>query len=66
MFDWLWKNREWVFSGVGVAAVVGIVAWFRNKGRSGSRIKQSQRSGHNATNIQSGRDINIGGGKGGR
>lgn len=27
--EWLSKNVEWVFSGVGVAIVAGILAWFR-------------------------------------
>jgi hypothetical protein len=66
MLDWLWKNKEWVFSGVGVAALVGFLGWLRSKRKSGSRLHQSQQSGHNSTNIQAGRDVNIGGGQHGR
>jgi hypothetical protein len=61
--DWIWQNKEWVFSGVGVAIVAGVIAWFRRSPGSG----QSQRSGKNSVNIQAGRDINLGdGGKRGR
>ena len=66
MIDWIWTNREWVFSGFGVAVVLGILEWFRRKGSSGSMVRQSQRSGDHSTNIQSGRDIKIDGGKLGR
>jgi hypothetical protein len=61
MLDWIWKNKEWVFSGIGVAAVVAVVGWIRSR-QSG----QVQRSSRNSTNLQAGRDIKIGGGKRGR
>ena len=68
MLDWLLRNKEWVFSGAGVAAIVGIIGWIRSKRHDGSALHQSQRSGSNSTNIQAGRDVNIGGsgGKHGR
>ena len=61
MLDWVWRNKEWVFSGIGVAVVLGIIGWIR--GKSGGQV---QRSGKNSTNIQAGGDIKIGGGKRGR
>jgi hypothetical protein len=65
MFDWLWKNKEWVFSGVGVAVIAGLVAWLRSS-KQKIALKQTQRSGAHSTNLQAGGDINVGGGKGGR
>lgn len=62
VLDWFWRNKEWIFSGIGVAILVAIIGWIRGKPSGG----QSQRSGKNSTNIQSGRDINIGGGQHGR
>ena len=31
MFDWLWDNRQWVFSGIGVPVVVAIVAFISGR-----------------------------------
>jgi hypothetical protein len=50
--QWLIDNKEWVFSGVGVALIAGLVGlYFRS--RSGGQ-SQYQRSGDNSTNIQIG------------
>jgi hypothetical protein len=68
MLDWLWENRQWVFDGIGIAIIGGVIAWLRSRKKGDSGIHQSQRSGKNSVNLQSGRDINIGGdvGKHGR
>lgn len=31
--DWLWANREWVFSGVGATVIAGIFAFFKGRSR---------------------------------
>ncbi len=53
---WVWENTEWIFGGVGVAIISGVIAlvWRRRSGPS-----QSQTSGANSTNVQAGRDINL-------
>jgi hypothetical protein len=56
MFEWLVSNKEWIFSGVGVALVSWLFVWlFRRKDRVGQR----QSSGKNSVNIQAGNDIRI-------
>lgn len=57
MLSWLVDNKEWVFGGVGVAIVTGLIALFTRRRGNG---EQRQTSGANSTNLQSGRDINIG------
>jgi hypothetical protein len=59
MMDWLWINRQWVFSGVGVAVVAGVIGLFWRRRSTG--FVQKERSGSHSTNIQAGRDIHIGG-----
>ncbi len=55
MFEWILSNKEWVFSGIGVFALTAI-SYFMKKKHS---VKQSQKSGHNSTNIQSADGITI-------
>lgn len=55
--QWIIENKEWVFSGAGVFALSLLVAlFFKNR----NSTKQTQKSGKNSTNYQSGGDINIG------
>lgn len=56
MWDAIWNNRQWIFSGVGIAIIAGL--WTLLRGRAG-KIRQAQRSGDRSTNIQSGRDTTI-------
>ena len=56
MVDWLIQNKEWVFGGVGVAAITGLIALLR---RNSKGPGQSQTSGPLSTNVQAGRDINL-------
>lgn len=49
--NWLWENKEWIFSGIGAAiliAVFGATTYKRYK------IKQQQKAGDNATLVQIG------------
>src|SRR6476661_3644125 len=56
MWDWLSRNRDWVFSGVGVAVVAGVIAFVR--GQKGGH-RQHQQSGAHSRNIQAGGDIRV-------
>ncbi|MCO1669984.1 hypothetical protein FA459_10915 [Pseudomonas aeruginosa] len=53
MLNYLIENKEWLFSGIGVAAI----SWFFLKFKSSASMKQ--KSGNNSTNIQIGGDLKI-------
>lgn len=55
--QWIFNNKEWVFSGIGVFVLTVIVGFFFKKKSS---ITQTQKSGKNSTNYQAGGDIKIG------
>lgn len=50
--DWLSQNYEWVFGGIGVAAIAGLIGFFQKK--TSVSIKQKQKAGDNSTNLQIG------------
>jgi membrane protein implicated in regulation of membrane protease activity len=52
---WLWGNKEWLFSGAGIAVISAVIALVWRRGAS----RQSQTSGANSTNIQAGRDVSV-------
>jgi predicted tellurium resistance membrane protein TerC len=60
--EWLIKNKEWVFSGIGVAVLAWIGGWLflRSKSETARKQKQIQRSGDNSINIQAGGNIHWG------
>jgi hypothetical protein len=31
MINWLWNNKEWIFSGIGVAVLFSLISWFFRK-----------------------------------
>lgn len=47
-------NKEWIFSGIGVTALLLFFKFFQK-----SKPNQSQKSGKNSFSIQSGRDTNF-------
>lgn len=49
LFTWVMHNMEWLFGGIGVAAI----GWFFR----GKSNKQIQKSGNNSTNIQIGGNV---------
>jgi len=61
--EWIVENKDWLFSGVGVAIMItiplAIIGWFISTRGS----KQVQKGGNNSTNIQVGGSLNIGGKK---
>ncbi len=58
IMDWLVENKEWLFSGIGVAIGAAVIGrFFRTRYKKDSNVTQVQRSkGKNSPNIQSGRD----------
>lgn len=58
LWAWVIGNKEWLFSGIGVVAVTWVVQRiFKNTNASST---QTIRSGDGSTNVQGGRDVNIG------
>jgi hypothetical protein len=57
--QWLVDNKEWVFSGIGVALLAALVNFIFLKWNR-SFLSQKQKSGKNSTNYQAGGDINVG------
>lgn len=58
LLAWIIKNKEWLFSGVGVAVGAWLVSFIFKKPPASST--QTLRSGNSSTNFQAGRDVNIG------
>ena len=53
--DWIWDNREWLFSGVAVVAIGSFVTWlFRSRKKGGTAYRQRQSGGKGSTNVQIG------------
>ncbi len=59
---WVIDNKEWIFGGIGVAAITGVIALLK---RRQNGLTQRQTSGANSTNVQAGRDINLSWGRSG-
>lgn len=55
--QWVIDNAEWIFSGIGVFVISGIVALI-TKNKRAKTIKMKQKSGASSTNIQIGGDYN--------
>ena len=58
IITWFFDNKEWVFSGCGVAAIVGFCGWLFCKNKNSG---QTAKASNGAIVIQAGRDIKIGG-----
>ncbi|WP_339292725.1 hypothetical protein MKY48_08640 [Paenibacillus sp. FSL W8-0187] len=58
MIDWIFNNKEWVFSGVGIS-IISLITFFLKKGKEKSNSSQTITSGNNSYNIQGGSDVNI-------
>jgi hypothetical protein len=58
MIEWLFQNKEWVFSGIGVGIIGAIIKFIFNRRRSPDSLQQ-QKLSHSSGNLQVGRDINI-------
>lgn len=52
---WLAENKEWVFSGIGVAILCAILKFFFGKRKSDSAVVQQ--AGDKSVNINAGKDV---------
>jgi hypothetical protein len=57
-FDWVLKNKEWLFSGIGLVVFSWVVGVIFKKTKASST--QTIRAGNNSTNVQASRDVSIG------
>ena len=57
--NWIEENKEWIFSGIG-AVVIGTILTLIFKSKGKNKKIQTQKSGKDSINLQSGRDIRIG------
>lgn len=57
--NWISENREWLFSGLGGAVVMGIAGFLFKRKRDKVELSQSIKTGDNSTNIQGGNDVNV-------
>lgn len=55
--EWIIQNKEWFFSGLGVA-IITIIWSLLKRGKSGRIVRQKQKSGSHSNNIQAGGNIN--------
>ncbi|MEO6521849.1 MAG: hypothetical protein ABIN91_09230 [Mucilaginibacter sp.] len=56
--DWIIKNKEWLFSGIGVFVIVTVYAFLKRKNKK--TLPQSSSNTHNNfSNFQAGRDISV-------
>jgi len=53
--EWIMNNKEWIFSGIGVAIISLIIGLFLKK----KSTKMKQKSGDSSINIQIGRDYYV-------
>jgi len=53
--EWVFNNKEWLFSGIAIAIPLGVIGWFI----SSKKNRQIQKGGDNSTNIQVGGNITI-------
>lgn len=60
--QWLYDNKDWVFSGIGVVVISGIISLIRRKNSSDKSAKFIQISGNNCVNNQTEGNIKINGG----
>lgn len=57
-FAWIIDNKEWLFSGIGLAVVAWVGRLIFKKTYASST--QTISSGDSSTNVQAGRDVSIG------
>lgn len=60
MIDWIISNREWVFSGVGVAVVTAVLSLIRKKQDKNKDATKTATAGANSMIIQSEGNVTIG------
>lgn len=55
---WIIKNKEWLFSGVGLVVIAWVARLIFKKDYASST--QTIHAGNNSTNVQAGRDVSMG------
>lgn len=59
---WINDNKEWLFSGVGIAIITLVFNAFKKRNKLNKlqpQNKQVQKNGNKSKNIQAGNDVNI-------
>ena len=56
--EWIIQNKEWLFSGIGLAIVGGIWGFFKKK-KGNNTPYQSIKAGDDSNNIQGGKNVNV-------
>ena len=59
IWKWIVENKSWIFDGLGVAIITGLIALFVRRRREDGVTKQTQVSGDNSVNIQTAGNIAI-------
>ena len=59
IFDFLISNKEWMFSGVGVAVLSLLISGILGRAKKSNNIIQQKNITRGNLNIQMGRDVNI-------
>ena len=53
IFDWIWENAYWIFDGIGVIVITGILGViFKKRKNKEKNISIVQKGGKNSVNIQ--------------
>lgn len=53
IFDWIWENAYWIFDGIGVIAITGILGViFKKRKNKEKNISIVQKGWKNSVNIQ--------------
>ncbi len=53
IFDWIWENAYWIFDGIGVISITGILGViFKKRKNKEKNISIVQKGGKNSVNIQ--------------
>jgi hypothetical protein len=59
IWKWVIENKSWIFDGIGVAIITGLIAIFLRRRQKDEGTKQTQVSGDNSVNIQSAGNVTI-------
>ncbi|MGO1061081.1 hypothetical protein ACTL32_18365 [Planococcus sp. FY231025] len=58
MFEWLFENKEWVFSGIGIPLLTLIIRGFWKKSNE-KQVQADIHAGNYSTNIQNSNNIKV-------
>lgn len=57
--NWISTNKAWLFEGLGVVIILGIVQYFWKRNRASQSEQSVSNTATGNRNIQAGRDVNI-------